>query len=62
MPEPGLCATCAHCHTVTSARRSKFSLCRRAESDPAYVRYPRLPVLECRGFDPAVSDKKGEQR
>lgn len=28
-----------------------FRLCRRAESDPTYARYPRLPVRVCAGFE-----------
>jgi hypothetical protein len=29
-----------------------FSLCRRSREDPAYPRYPRLPVLTCAGHEP----------
>ncbi|MBI3783090.1 MAG: hypothetical protein HY270_06795 [Deltaproteobacteria bacterium] len=36
---------------VSSARGSVFFLCSRAEHDPAYQRYPRLPVTDCRGFE-----------
>jgi hypothetical protein len=49
-PAAGLCAQCAHCQQVRSARDSIFYRCRRAESDAAYARYPRLPVLDCTGF------------
>ncbi len=34
-----------------NTRRSVFSLCVLSRSDPAYPRYPRLPVLECDGFE-----------
>jgi hypothetical protein len=47
----GLCAGCAHAHRVVSARGSVFWLCRLASSDPAFPRYPRLPVLRCPGFE-----------
>jgi hypothetical protein len=30
-----------------------FLLCERSGHDPAYARYPRLPVVDCHGFDPA---------
>jgi hypothetical protein len=40
---------------VTSARGSVFFLCRRAEHDPRYARYPRLPVDDCQGFDDGAS-------
>ena len=34
-------------------RGSVFVLCERSRVDPAFPRYPRLPVLACSGFDPA---------
>ncbi|MFN8586607.1 MAG: hypothetical protein U0704_02310 [Candidatus Eisenbacteria bacterium] len=48
----GLCATCAHVRLVTTPR-SEFVLCERSKLDPAYPRYPRLPVLACPGWEPA---------
>lgn len=50
-PEAGLCATCVHCRTVRNARGSVFYRCSRAETDPGYVRYPRLPVRACPGYE-----------
>lgn len=29
---------------------SSFVLCQKSETDPAYPKYPRLPVLECPGY------------
>jgi hypothetical protein len=56
-PEPphpaGLCARCAHAARQDTARGSVFWRCRRAETDPRFVRYPRLPVLACPGYEPA---------
>jgi hypothetical protein len=26
-------------------------MCERSKTDPAYPKYPRLPVLECAGFE-----------
>jgi hypothetical protein len=51
-PVVGLCANCQHVHQLRSARGSTFYLCRRAETDPAYARYPRIPVLACPGYAP----------
>lgn len=48
----GLCERCAHVRIVATPR-SEFLLCERSKSDPAYARYPRLPVRECAGFEPA---------
>jgi hypothetical protein len=47
----GLCAGCAHKRDVKNTRGSTFLLCERSREDPAYPRYPRLPVLECRGYE-----------
>ncbi len=47
----GLCATCEHSREVPNRRGSVFYLCRRSTSDPAYPRYPRLPVLSCPGYE-----------
>ena len=48
----GLCDSCAHQQVVRNTRGSSFSLCRRSREDPDYPRYPRVPVLECRGYEP----------
>jgi hypothetical protein len=47
----GLCDTCAHQRVVANTRGSRFSLCERSRADPAYPRYPRLPVTQCRGWE-----------
>lgn len=46
----GLCERCAHCQVVTTARGSRFLLCRRSFEDSSFPRYPVLPVIECEGF------------
>lgn len=51
LPEAGLCDSCAHQRVVRNTRGSTFSLCLRSRDDPAYPRYPRLPVRECPGFE-----------
>lgn len=50
--EPGLCGSCVHDRIVRSQRGSVFHLCRRSTADPSFPRYPRLPVLACRGYEP----------
>jgi hypothetical protein len=52
-PPAGLCNACVHQQLVPNRRGSVFSLCRRSKTDPAFPRYPRLPVVECRGFERA---------
>jgi hypothetical protein len=51
-PAIGLCVACRHQRVVRTTRGSSFSLCLRSKDDPAYPRYPRLPVLRCPGFEP----------
>jgi hypothetical protein len=55
-PAAGLCDTCRHQRLVRNTRGSIFSLCERSREDPAYPRYPRLPVHDCAGYEPAVHD------
>jgi hypothetical protein len=47
----GLCDRCRHSRVIPGAR-SSFLLCERSQTDPAYARYPRLPVLDCAGYEP----------
>jgi hypothetical protein len=51
-PAAGLCDSCRHQQLVHNTRGSVFSLCRRSRSDPAYPKYPRLPVVRCAGHEP----------
>ncbi len=54
MSEPsknGLCDSCIHQQRVPNTRGSVFSLCLRSREDPAYPKYPRLPVTQCRGYE-----------
>jgi hypothetical protein len=46
----GLCETCRHARVLAS-RASLFLRCGLAESDPSLPRYPRLPVVACRGYE-----------
>jgi len=54
-PAAGLCDSCLHQKLVPNTRGSVFSLCERSREDPAYPRYPRLPVLKCLGWERAAS-------
>jgi hypothetical protein len=51
----GLCDSCAHQRVVKNTRGSSFSLCERSKTQPEYPKYPRVPVLECRGYERRVS-------
>jgi hypothetical protein len=59
-PVAGLCATCRFRQEVRNTRGSSFSLCLRSREDPAYPRYPRLPVLSCDGYEPSGRQERAE--
>jgi hypothetical protein len=54
----GLCDTCRHQRIIRNTRGSEFSLCERSRTDPDFPRYPRVPVLECRGFERREADER----
>jgi len=55
----GLCDSCAQQQLVPNTRGSVFSLCRRSREDPAYARYPSLPVVRCPGHEPVPRTGSG---
>jgi hypothetical protein len=56
----GLCDSCLHQKLVPNTRGSVFSLCLRSREDPAYPRYPRVPVLACAGHQPRPASGPAE--
>lgn len=63
--EVGLCASCQWVRIVKNRRGSVFYRCQRADTDPRFVRYPPLPVLQCPGYDRggpgALADAEGDR-
>lgn len=59
-PPAGLCAGCANVREIRTRTGSRFLLCELSAVDPAFPRYPRLPVLRCRGFVPAEGSSPGD--
>lgn len=55
----GLCLGCRWVHVVSSRRGSTFYRCGRADTDPTFPRYPPLPVLKCRGYEPTPGSAPG---
>jgi hypothetical protein len=49
--EPGLCLTCRHAKLNQTRRGTAYLRCGRSAWDDRLVRYPRLPVSECAGFE-----------
>ena len=54
----GLCADCRYMRLIESDRRSKFYLCERSVTDPSFSKYPRLPVLQCGGYETGATKKE----
>lgn len=52
MTHPGLCGSCTHARIVLTKRGSRFYLCGLSYIDPAFPRYPPLPVVRCSGYEP----------
>jgi hypothetical protein len=50
--EPGLCEACLHAKLNETRRGTAYLRCTRAAWDTSLPRYPRLPVMQCAGFDP----------
>jgi hypothetical protein len=57
----GLCDNCRHQQLVPNTRGSVFSLCLRSRTDPAYPRYPRVPVLACPGYEPRRGEDEEDE-
>jgi len=47
----GLCLSCVYMRRIESSRGSTFYFCQRSSSEPEFPKYPRLPVLQCRGYE-----------
>jgi hypothetical protein len=37
---------------IESDKGSTFYRCERSATDPSFAKYPRLPVLQCVGYEP----------
>ncbi len=49
----GLCLTCVHSRAVTHPRGGDpYWRCDLADTDKRFPKYPRLPVLQCIGYEP----------
>ena len=53
MVAAGLCGGCRHARLNQTRRGPVYLRCLLAGVDPAYPRYPQLPVLRCPGYQPA---------
>jgi len=52
----GLCYRCVHSKVITSDRGSRFYFCQLSAKYPeTFPKYPRLPVLDCPGYERIAS-------
>jgi hypothetical protein len=59
-PATGLCARCCHAKLNHTRRGTSYLRCLRAAWDERLVRYPRLPVLSCPGWEPEAERAAGD--
>ena len=57
-----LCETCGWVRVVTTPRGSRFWMCKRSQSDPAFPKYPSQRVAGCGGYEPADAGAGGPGR
>ena len=50
----GLCEHCRHMQLIANNRGNQFYLCQRSNDDASFVKYPRLPVVSCRGYEQSI--------
>jgi hypothetical protein len=46
----GLCQDCQYARQIESDRGSVFLRCELSFQDPRFAKFPRLPVLDCDGY------------
>ncbi len=56
--DTGLCDTCRHVRRITSDRGAVFYLCKLSAADARFPKYPRLPVLQCEGYEEDILKQK----
>lgn len=57
--EVGLCRRCRFAHVI-STDASTFHRCMLHEEAPdRFPRYPKLPVVDCEGFEPGSPERSG---
>jgi hypothetical protein len=49
MPD-SLCEACCWVRVIMTPRGSRFLLCTMSATDPRFDKYPRQPVIRCKGF------------
>ena len=50
-PSVGLCSVCRFVKKQDTKRGAVFYRCGRADQDPSFMKYPPIPIGQCRGFE-----------
>ena len=50
----GLCVHCLYGRPVAGKNEATYYLCELSFTDSSFPKYPRLPVLRCPGYAPAM--------
>ena len=58
----GLCVPCIYHATAANNRGAEFHLCELGVRDSTFPKYPRLPVLSCKGYQSTKDTKGHEER
>src|SRR5262249_36093602 len=53
-----LCEKCALMQEVVTHKGSRFLLCQLSQTDTAFPKYPRQPVVHCDGYQPRAKNEK----
>jgi hypothetical protein len=53
---PGLCTDCRHSRTLASTEGATYYQCLLAETDARFLKWPRLPVFSCGGYEPGEGE------
>ena len=56
MTNAGLCGTCLNARIILNRRGSRFYFCKLSKVDPAFRKYPPLPVVTCSGYAMGVPE------
>jgi len=56
----GLCDHCRFMRQMKSDRGATFYLCERSATDASFPKYPRLPVLQCPGYEQRIAPEVDE--
>lgn len=56
----GLCESCRNVRILEAKTGSRFFLCELSAVDPAFPKYPPIPVLRCAGYQPKAAPGENE--